>query len=71
MEKILLNKKGDVTKAVTFFGKKYKDDIKKVIREFPCMLIGMFSDDVEFGAYYNFSTVIKSDFRNEPGTVIH
>lgn len=69
MEKILLKQKDDVQKAIDYFGKKYGANIQACIRSFPCILIGSYADDIEFGSNYTFTTVVLDDFEQESGKV--
>ena len=62
MEKILLKNKSDLIKAIDQFGEEWKQDIQNEISIYPCVLIASFSDDIEFGQIYSFSSVTKLDF---------
>ena len=62
MDKFLLKNNNDLSKAITYFGLEWEKDIKEQISEYPCMLIGFYAEDIEFGNIYRFSSVIKSDF---------
>ena len=72
MESILLQKEDDRKFAIEVFGSKYKSDIKKAINnEYPCFIIGHYSDDIEFGSGYTFKSISIKDFDNtKPKTVI-
>ena len=65
MEKILLNSKSELSKALDFFGNEYEGRINRVIRSFPCVIIGDYSEDIEEGDVYNFATVIPDDFKQK------
>lgn len=67
MEKMLLNSINDYKKSVKFFGQKYRNDISHAIKLYPCILIGHYSEDVEFGSGYSFTTVNKGEFENDAG----
>lgn len=69
MEKITLKTKEDLQKAFDFFGKRNKARIDKVIRKYPCILIGCYSDDIEMGDGYDFTTVIVDDFVISPSEI--
>lgn len=69
MEKILLNSKSELSKALDFFGNEYEGRINRLIRSFPCVLIGDYSEDIEEGDVYNFSTVILDDFKQKSGEI--
>ena len=56
-----IHKTGQV-KAINQFGKEWEEDIKNEISIFPCVLIASFSNDIEFGEVYQFSSVTKLDF---------
>ena len=62
MEKILVKNNNDLVKAINQFGKEWEEDIKNEISIFPCVLIASFSNDIEFGEVYQFSSVTKLDF---------
>jgi len=73
MKKILLNSKDDLKSAIRFFGDKYKHDIECILssQTYPCILIGHYSDDIEFGDGYSFTTIIKDDFNKKSGQVYY
>lgn len=62
MEKILLKNEKDLGNAISLFGKEWKKDIKEEVREFPCILVSFYADDIEFGEIYRFTSVKKLDF---------
>ena len=62
MEKILVKNNSDLVKVINQFGKEWEEDIKNEISIFPCILIASFSNDIEFGEVYQFSSVTKLDF---------
>lgn len=62
MEKIKIESKSDINKAVGYFGEQWEIVIKELIEEYPCILIGCYADDIEFGEGYSFTVVNKSDF---------
>jgi hypothetical protein len=67
MEKILLKDKSDIAAAVDFFGTDNRVAIKAAIKSYPCVLIGHYSDDIEFGDGYEFTTVSLDEFKGESG----
>ena len=67
MEKILLNSKEDLKSAISFFGSAWTKDINDKVKEFPCVLIGKYSEDVEFGDGYDFTAITKGDFDKKAG----
>jgi len=69
MEKILLNSKEDLKLAISFFGNKYKSEITEEIAnsKYPCILIGKYAEDIEFGSGYSFTTITKDDFNKKSG----
>ena len=62
MEKVLLKNNSDLIKVIDQFGKEWEEDIKKEISIYPCVLLVSFSNDIEFGEVYQFSSVTKLDF---------
>lgn len=69
MEAILLEKEEQLKEAINFFGEKNSEEIKEKVLEYPCILIGNFSDDVEFGENYTFCIVTEGSFKKESGIV--
>jgi hypothetical protein len=65
MERILLRNDTDLRLAIEFFGTKYKTDIKFAVDKYPCLLIGNYSEDVEFGNGYEFASVYPDEFEQE------
>ena len=49
MEKILLKNAEDVKDAINLFGIEWEKEIKEEIKKFPCILVGLYANDVEFG----------------------
>ena len=62
MEKVLLKNNSDLVKVINQFGEEWEEDIKNEISIYPCVLIASFSDDIEFGEVYRFSSVTELDF---------
>ena len=67
MEKILLNTKEDKKSAIDFFGSKYKSDINQLVKKYPCVLLGKYAEDIEFGSFYTFAVITKDDFNRRSG----
>ncbi len=67
MEKMLLKEKQDLQKAIEFFGKEHKTDLVKSVNHYPCILIGNYAEDVEFGENYSFTTVVLEEFEGVSG----
>lgn len=65
MERILLRNDTDLRLAIEFFGDKYKTHIKFAVDKHPCLLIGNYSEDVEFGNGYEFASVYPNEFEEE------
>jgi len=65
MEKILIKTNDDVKAAISFFGRKYADEIKNEVSKKPCVLIGSYSEDIEFGSGYDFDSVAINDFETQ------
>jgi len=63
MNKILLKTNEDLKNAINFFGKEWKQEIKEEIKEFPCVLVSFYADDIEFGEIYRFTIVSMEDFQ--------
>ena len=66
MEKMILDNTMDRDRAISFFGYKYKHDIKNEVTEYPCMLIAYKSNNE-----YSFSTIMKSDFDNPSSEIFN
>tara|TARA_B100000767_G_scaffold2236_1_gene2217 strand:+ start:566 stop:760 length:195 start_codon:yes stop_codon:yes gene_type:complete len=64
MEKILLKNTEDVKDAINLFGIEWEKEIKEEIKKFPCILVSLYANDVEFGEIYRFTSVEISDFVN-------
>ena len=62
MEKLLLKNEEDLKDSINFFGIKWEKVIKEEIKEFPCILISFYANDIEFGEMYSFTTVRITDF---------
>lgn len=67
MEKMLINNTKDLKKAIDFFGSEWEGEIKAKCSITPCVLIGHYSEDVEYGFGYDFASVSKYDFEGESG----
>lgn len=63
MEKMLVNDTIDLTEAIKFWGKKYENEIKEVIKDYPCIIIANYSEDIELGNGYDFTTIVITDFQ--------
>tara|TARA_B110000240_G_C13170593_1_gene313407 strand:- start:337 stop:531 length:195 start_codon:yes stop_codon:yes gene_type:complete len=64
MEKILLKNAEDLKDAINLFGIEWEKEIKEEIKKFPCILVSLYANDVEFGEIYRFTSVEISDFVN-------
>tara|TARA_B110000240_G_C13487303_1_gene448048 strand:- start:910 stop:1101 length:192 start_codon:yes stop_codon:yes gene_type:complete len=62
MEKLLLKNEEDLKDAINFFGIEWEKAIKEEIKEFPCILISFYANDIEFGEMYRFTTARITDF---------
>ena len=63
MEKFLIKSPLNIEDAIQFFGEEYRDTIcEEFIDEYPSVLIGHYSEDIEFGSGYDFCYVSASDF---------
>jgi hypothetical protein len=63
MEKMILNDTLDRNRAISFYGEKYKNEIKEVVSQYPCMLIAFYSEDIEWGNGYSFDIITIEDFQ--------
>jgi hypothetical protein len=66
MEKFLIKEKSDIDKAIQAFGKEYTESIVECVKTLPYILVGHFSDDIEFGAGCDFTSITLSEFEREP-----
>ena len=66
MEKILLKDKEDLYNAIKLFGEEWEKEINEEIKEYPCILVSLYADDIEFGEIYSFTTVTINDFKLNP-----
>jgi len=62
MEKMLLKNNNDLKNAIIFFGIEWEKEITDEIKIFPCILVGFYANDIEFGEIYRFTAVEISDF---------
>ena len=69
MEKILLTNKADLEKAISTFGQSYRKEIAQLITHYPCILVGYYSEDVDFGSGYTFTTIYHDDFNGKGGSL--
>lgn len=69
METILLNSKEDLKYALSTFDK-YNDKIKSIVKEYPCIIIASYSEDIEFGCGYDFAVISMSDFKQKPAKLV-
>jgi hypothetical protein len=65
MEKIILKDSTDLEFAINVFGKEYESEIKQKLKEYPSILIGNYSEDIEFGNRYVFTIVRGADFNGK------
>tara|TARA_B100000795_G_scaffold196432_1_gene150470 strand:- start:21 stop:215 length:195 start_codon:yes stop_codon:yes gene_type:complete len=61
--KILIKNNQDLKDAITFFGIEWEKLIKEEVKNFPCILISFYANDIEFGEIYRFTTITKLDFK--------
>ena len=71
MEKILLKGKFDLKNAYDHFGIKYKEEIIDSIDKYPCVLVGNYCEDWEFGDIYSFTTIYLYDFERDNNEVFY
>lgn len=61
MEKRLIKNEEDILKAIKFFGEKWEKEIRDEINHFPTILISCYCDDIEFGEYYQYTSINTLD----------
>ena len=61
MRKTIIKNEIELQETILFYGEKWKDQIMSEINEFPCILISSYSDDIEFGEYYQFTSINTID----------
>ena len=61
MEKRLIKNEEDILKAIKFFGEKWDKEIRYEINHFPTILVSCYCDDIEFGEYYQFTSINTLD----------
>jgi len=61
MRKTIIKNEEDLSKAIKFFGGKWKKEIRKEINHFPAILVSSYCDDIEFGEYYQFTSISTLD----------
>jgi hypothetical protein len=64
MEKVLLKDLSCLKKAIEHFGNEYREEIINSITTYPCVLIGYYCEDIDFGNMYSFTTVTENDFKD-------
>ena len=62
MEKILIRNEKDLKDAINFFGIEWEREIKEEVKDFPCILVSFYANDIEFGEIYRFTGVEISNF---------
>ena len=61
MEKRLIKNEEDILKAIKFFGEKWEKEIRDEINHLPTILVSCYCDDIEFGEYYQFTSINTLD----------
>lgn len=61
MRKTIIKNELELLEAIEFFGQEWEDEIKAEVQQFPCILISSHSIDIEFGEYYQFSSINATD----------
>ena len=61
MRKTIIKNELELLKAIKFFGQEWEDEIKAEVQQFPCILISCYCDDIEFGEYYQFTSINTMD----------
>ena len=64
MRKIIIKNELGLQKTIQFYGEKWGDEIRTVVKEFPCILVSCYCDDIEFGEYYQFTSIKSLDMIN-------
>lgn len=65
--RIVLNSDKDVEEALLCFEVEAHEEIRSIVKEYPCILIGSYAHDIDFGEIHLLSVVQKEDFDREPG----
>ena len=61
MRKTIIKNELELLEAIKFFGQKWEDEIKAEVKQLPCILISSHSIDIEFGEYYQFTSINTTD----------
>jgi len=61
MRKTIIKNELELMETIRFFGQKWEDEIKAEVQQFPCILISCYCDDIEFGEYYQFTSINTMD----------
>ena len=61
MRKTIIKNELELLEAIEFFGQEWEDEIKAEVKQFPCILISCYCDDIEFGEYYQFTSINTMD----------
>ena len=61
MRKTIIKNELELLETIKFFGQEWEDEIKAEVQQFPCILISCYCDDIEFGEYYQFTSINTTD----------
>lgn len=61
MRKTIIKNELELLEAIEFFGQEWENEIKAEVQQFPCILISSHSIDIEFGEYYQFTSINTMD----------
>ena len=61
MRKTIIKNELELLETIKFFGQEWEDEIKSEVQQFPCILISCYCDDIEFGEYYQFTSINTMD----------
>ena len=61
MRKTIIKNELELLETIKFFGQEWEDEIKAEVQKFPYILISCYCDDIEFGEYYQFTSINTTD----------
>ena len=61
MRKTIIKNELELLEAIEFFGQEWEDEIKAEVKQLPCILISSHCIDIEFGEYYQFTSINTMD----------
>ena len=61
MQKTIIENEIHFLEIIKSFGKQWEEDLREVVKEFPCILISCHCIDIEYGEYYEFTSINSID----------